>query len=301
MVGQALMRRLAKEDCEVVTVERQSVDLRRQEATEAWINDMRPDVIFLAAATVGGIFANNSYPATFLYENLIIAVNVIEAARCARVEKLIFLGSSCVYPKYAPQPIHEEALLTGPLEPTNEWYALAKIAGLKMSAAYRRQYGCDFISVQPTNLYGPGDNYHPEHSHVPAALIRRFHEAKVRGDSAVTVWGTGTPRREFLFVDDLADACVFLMQHYSKEEPINIGTGKDVTIAEFARLVAYTTGYEGEVIFDHSKPDGTPRKVLNVSRMEALGWRARTTLNEGLQYTYEAFLMAKRVRGSTAY
>jgi GDP-L-fucose synthase len=290
MVGQALVRRLAQEGCEIVTVDRQSVDLRRQEATEAWIGDIRPDAIFLAAATVGGILANSSYPASFLYDNLMIAANVMEAARAARVEKLMSLGSSCIYPKYAPQPIPEEALLTGPLEPTNEWYALAKIAGLKLGAAYRRQYGCDFISVQPTNLYGPGDNFHPQHSHVPAALLQRFHEAKVRQLRSVTVWGTGRPRREFLFVDDLADACVFIMKHYSQEEPVNIGTGKDTTIADFARLIAATVGYKGEIIFDSSKPDGTPRKVVDVSRLTRLGWSAKTSLEEGLQQFYQAFL-----------
>lgn len=293
MVGQALVRRLAHESCRIVTVDRRSVDLRRQEATEACVGDLRPDVIFLTAGTVGGILANDTYPATFLYDNLMIAANVIESARRARVGKLMFLGSSCIYPKHAPQPIREEALLTGPLEPTNQWYALAKIAGLKMSAAYRRQYGCDFISVQPSNLYGPGDNFHPEHSHVPAALIRRFHEAKMRGLRSVAVWGSGTPRREFLFVDDLADACVFLMKSYSSEEPVNIGTGEDVTIAEFARLVADAIAYEGEIVFDKSKPDGTPRKVLDVSRLTQLGWRAQTSLKKGLRSSYQAFLEAE--------
>jgi GDP-L-fucose synthase len=298
MVGQALVRRLAAEHCEILTIDRASVDLRRQEATEAWLNHAGPHAVFLAAATVGGILANSSYPATFLYNNLMMAANVIEAARQAGVEKLMFLGSSCIYPKLAPQPIREEALLSGPLEPTNEWYALAKIAGLKLSAAYRRQYGCDFISAQPTNLYGPGDNFHPEHGHVPAALIRRFHEAKVGGLRSVSVWGSGTPRREFLFVDDLADACVFLMQHYSHEKPINIGTGEDLTIADFASLVADVVGYDGKIILDRSKPDGTPRKVLDVSRLTELGWHAQTPLRQGLQRTYEAFLVAEATTGA---
>ena len=245
------------------------------------MNHARPQAVFLAAATVGGIFANSSYPATFLYDNLMMAANVIEASRQVGVGKLMFLGSSCIYPKFAPQPIREEVLLSGPLEPTNEWYALAKIAGLKLCAAYRRQFGCDFISVQPTNLYGPGDNFHPEHSHVPAALIRRFHEAKIEGRPSVSVWGTGTPYREFLFVDDLADACVFVMQHYSAEEPVNIGTGEDLTISDFARLVADVLGYKGKIVFDQSKPDGTPRKVLDVSRLAELGWQSQTAAQKG--------------------
>jgi GDP-L-fucose synthase len=298
MVGQALLRRLAREQCDLLTIDRASADLRRQEPTEAWVGKTRPHAVFLAAATVGGILANNSYPGSFLYDNLLIAANIIEAARLTGVEKLIFLGSSCIYPKLAPQPIREASLLMGPLEPTNEWYAIAKIAGLKLCAAYRRQYGCDFISVQPTNLYGPGDNFHPEHSHVPAALIRRFHEAKVRKASSVSVWGTGTPRREFLFVDDLADACLFLMQHYSHEDPINIGTGKDITIAEFAHLIAEVVGYNGRMIFDRSKPEGMPRKVLDITRLTELRWRAKTPLREGLARTYDFFLRAEATTGA---
>jgi len=298
MVGQALIRRLAVEHCEILTIDRASVDLRRQEATEAWISQVRPHAVFVAAATVGGISANSLYPATFLYDNLMIAANVIEASQQANVEKLMFLGSSCIYPKFASQPIREEALLSGALEPTNEWYALAKIAGLKLCAAYRRQFGCNFISVQPTNLYGPGDNFHPEHSHVPAALIRRFHEAKIEGRPSVSVWGTGTPYREFLFVDDLADACVFLMQHYFDEEAINIGTGEDLTIGDFARLVADVVGYEGTMVFDESKPDGTPRKVLDITRLSELGWKARTSLRKGLERSYQAFLAAEAKSGA---
>ena len=297
MVGQALLRRLAAEGCEILAIDRASVDLRRQDATQAWINYARPQAIILAAATVGGIFANTSYPATFLFDNLMMAANVIEASRQAGVGKLMFLGSSCIYPKFAPQPIREEALLSGPLEPTNEWYALAKIIGLKLCAAYRRQFGCDFISVQPTNLYGPGDNFHPEHSHVPAALIRRFHEAKIERRPSVSVWGTGAPYREFLFVDDLADACVFVMQHYSAEEPVNIGTGEDMTIGDFARLVADIVGYKGTIVFDKSKPDGTPRKVLDVSRLAELGWQSRTPLIKGLEHTYQAFLETEEWTG----
>lgn len=293
MVGQALVRRLAAAHCEILTVDRASVDLRRQEAIEAWMSDARPHAVFLAAAKVGGILANSSFPAAFLYDNLMVAANIIEASRQVDVEKLMFLGSSCIYPKFAPQPIREEALLSGPLEPTNEWYAVAKIAGLKLCAAYRRQFGCDFISVQPTNLYGPGDNFHPEHSHVPAALIRRFHEAKIEGHPSVSVWGSGTPRREFLFVDDLADACMFVMQHYSADQPLNIGTGEDLTIRDFASLVAEVLGYEGKIVFDKSKPDGTPRKVLDVSRLADLGWHSQTPLRQGLERTYRAFLEAE--------
>jgi GDP-L-fucose synthase len=298
MVGRALVRRLASERCEILTIDRASVDLRRQDATDAWMNHARPQAVFIAAATVGGIFANSSYPAAFLYDNLMIAANVIEASRQMGVGKLMYLGSSCIYPKFAPQPIREEALLSGPLEPTNEWYALAKIAGLKLCVAYRRQFGCDFISVQPTNLYGPGDNFHPEHSHVPAALIRRFHEAKIEARPSVSVWGSGIPRREFLFVDDLADACLFVMKHYSADEPLNIGTGEDLTISDFARLVADVLNYKGKIVFDQSKPDGTPRKVLDVSRLAELGWQSQMPLREGLECTYRAFLEAEERTGA---
>jgi len=256
----------------------------------AWLGANKPDVVVLAAAKVGGIAANNSLPADFLYDNLMIETAVIGGAFEAGVSKLLFLGSSCIYPKLAPQPIPEEALLTGPLEPTNEWYAIAKIAGLKLCQAYRRQHGADFISAMPTNLYGPGDNYDPEHSHVPAALIRRMDEAKRARSAEVVVWGTGRPLREFLYVEDLADACVHLLKHYSDETPINVGSGQEVSIADFARQVAKTVGYEGELSFDPSRPDGTPRKLVDVSRLKALGWSASTSLDEGLALTYADYL-----------
>jgi GDP-L-fucose synthase len=290
MVGSAIVRRLAGEGCEVLTVGRTQVDLRRQQPTEDWMKAQRPDVVVIAAATVGGILANWSRPAEFLYDNLAIEANLIQAAHQLGVAKLLFLGSSCIYPKLAPQPLREDSMLTGTLEPTNEPYAIAKIAGIKMVEAYRSQYGADFINVMPTNLYGPGDNYHPEYSHVVAALIHRFHEAKVNGVKDVVVWGTGTPRREFLYVDDLADACVHLMKTYSSEELVNIGTGEDITIAEFARLVAKTVGYGGTLSFDPSRPDGTPRKLLDVSRLAKLGWRARTSLEDGMRLAYRAYL-----------
>jgi GDP-L-fucose synthase len=256
---------------------------------EAWIERARPDAVFVAAAKVGGIKANDSLPAEFLYDNLAIEIAVIHSAYKAGVKKLLFLGSTCVYPKMAPQPMPESALLSGPLEPTNEWYAIAKIAGIKLCEAYRRQYGADFISVMPTNLYGRGDNYHPDHSHVPAALIRRMHEAKLKNAPSVTIWGTGTPRREFLFADDLADACVFLMQRYSGEEMVNIGIGEDMTIAEFARTVADVVGFTGELVYDTSRPDGTPRKLVDTTKLKALGWQAKTPLREGLVKAYEDF------------
>lgn len=290
MVGAALARRLAREDVKLVTVERRELDLCNQAAVFDWFAKARPQVIFLAAAKVGGIVANNTLRAEFIYDNIAIAANVIHAAHVSRAEKLMFLGSSCIYPKLAPQPLREETVLTGPLEPTNEPYAIAKIAGIKMAEAYRSQYGSDFISVMPTNLYGPGDNYHPELSHVVAALIRRFHEAKVAGAKSVVVWGTGTPRREFLYVDDMADACVHLMKSYSGPDLINIGTGEDIAIAEFARVVAGIVGYRGEISFDTSRPDGTPRKLLDIGRLEQLGWHATTSLHDGLKRSYEAYL-----------
>jgi len=290
MVGAALVRRLAQENVELLTAGRSEVDLRDQAAVSNWFANKRPQVVFLAAAKVGGIVANNTLRAEFIYDNLIIATNVIHAAHAAGAEKLMFLGSSCIYPKLAPQPLREDCMLTGPLEPTNEPYAIAKIAGIKMVEAYRRQYGSDFINVMPTNLYGPGDNYHPEYSHVVAALIRRFHEAKLSGASNVVVWGTGTPRREFLYVDDMADACIHLMKTYSSDELVNIGTGEDITIAEFARVVAASVGYSGEISFDRSRPDGTPRKLLDVSRLAKLGWRARTSLEDGIRLAYRAYL-----------
>ena len=290
MVGAALMRRLAQEDVELLTVKRSEVDLRDQAAVNSWFAGKRPQAVFLAAAKVGGIAANDALRGEFLYDNLMIAANVIHAAHVNGVEKLMFLGSSCIYPKLAPQPLREDSMLTGPLEPTNEPYAIAKIAGIKLVEAYRNQFGSDFINVMPTNLYGPGDNYHPEYSHVVAALIRRFHEAKVSGVANVVVWGTGTPRREFLYVDDLADACIRLMKTYSSSELVNIGTGKDITIAEFARVVAATVGYAGEISFDPSRPDGTPRKLLDVSRLAKQGWRASTSLEDGIKLAYQAFL-----------
>ncbi len=290
MVGSALVRRLAREDVEILTVQRSEVDLLDQAATNRWFASVRPQVVFHAAAKVGGIVANNTLRAEFIYENLLIATNVIHAAHVHGVEKLLFLGSSCIYPKLAPQPLREDSLLTDTLEPTNEPYAIAKIAGVKMAEAYRSQYGSDFISIMPTNLYGPGDNYHPEYSHVVAALIRRFHEAKETGAREVVVWGTGTPRREFLYVDDMADASIHLIKTYSDGSLINVGTGEDISIADFARVVARTVGYTGEIVFDPSKPDGTPRKLLDVSKLAKIGWRASTSLDEGIRLAYQAYL-----------
>jgi GDP-L-fucose synthase len=290
MVGSALVRRLARENVKVLTATRAEVDLCDQSAVHRWFAANRPQVVFHAAAKVGGIVANNTLRAEFIYENLVIATNVIHAAHENGAQKLMFLGSSCIYPKLAPQPLREDSLLTGPLEPTNEPYAIAKIAGVKLVEAYRSQYGSDFINVMPTNLYGPGDNYHPEYSHVVAALIRRFHEAREANAPSVAVWGTGAPRREFLYVDDMADACIHLMRNYSGEGLINIGTGEDITIAEFARVVARTVGYQGEITFDTSKPDGTPRKLLDVGRLASLGWKATTSLEDGIALAYQAFL-----------
>lgn len=289
MVGSAVVRRLQTEDCEILTVGREVLDLRDQAATKAFFDRNRPDVVVLAAAKVGGILANDTYPADFLYDNLVIETNVIGAAFQAGVRKLLFLGSSCIYPKFAPQPIPEDALLTGALEPTNEWYALAKIAGIKLCDAYRKQYGADFISAMPSNLYGPGDNFDLRTSHVLPALMRKAHEAKLAGARSLEVWGTGTPRREFLYVDDLADALVFLLKHYSEPGHINVGTGEDVTIRELAELICRTVGFEGELVFDSSKPDGTPRKLMDVGKLSAMGWRARTSLPEGVAKTYQAF------------
>jgi GDP-L-fucose synthase len=294
MVGAALVRRLAQEDVELLTAGRSELDLRDQVAVTRWFAGNRPQAVFLAAAKVGGIVANDTLRGEFLYDNLLIAANVIHAAHANGAEKLMFLGSSCIYPRLAPQPLREDSMLTGPLEPTNEPYAIAKIAGIKMVETYRSQYGADFINVMPTNLYGPGDNYHPEYSHVVAALIRRFHEAKASGAPDVVVWGTGTPRREFLYVDDLADACIHLMKTYSSGELVNIGTGEDITIAEFARVVAAIVGYTGEIRFDPSRPDGTPRKWLDVSRLARLGWRARTSLEDGIKLAYAAYLKERR-------
>ena len=294
MVGGALVRRLAQEDVELLTAPRRELDLRDQAAVFDWFACNTPQVVFMAAAKVGGIVANNTLRAEFLYDNLAIAANVIEAARRYHVEKLMFLGSSCIYPKFAPQPLREESILTGPLEPTNETYAIAKIAGIKMVETYRTQYGCDYINVMPTNLYGPGDNYHPEYSHVVAALIRRFHEAKLSGSPNVVVWGTGAPRREFLYVDDMADACVHLMKAYSALEMVNIGVGVDITIADFAHLVATAVGYKGAISYDTSRPDGTPQKLLDVSRLTSLGWRAHTSLEQGLGLAYQSYLSEQK-------
>jgi GDP-L-fucose synthase len=290
MVGSAIARRLETEGCEILTAARQQLDLTRQAETEDWMAVARPHAVFLAAGRVGGIHANDSYPADFIYDNLAIEANIIHAAYKIGVEKLLFLGSSCIYPRAAAQPMTESALLTGPLEPTNEWYAIAKIAGIKLCQAYRRQHRRDFISAMPTNLYGPGDNFHPQNSHVPAALLRRFHEAKAARAGEVTVWGTGTPRREFMFVEDAADACVHLMKHYSGEAHVNVGTGSDVSIAEFAQLVRTTVGFEGRITFDTGRPDGAPRKVMDVSALEALGWTAPTGLAQGLGRYYAWFL-----------
>ena len=289
MVGSSIVRRLASENCEVLTVEKKEIDLTRQKEVEEWLALNQPDVIFLAAAKVGGIKANDTLPAEFLYDNLMIETNIINAAYKIDIEKLLFLGSSCIYPRDASQPMSENTLLTGPLEKTNEWYAVAKIAGIKLCQAYRVQYGSDFISAMPSNLYGPGDNFHPEYSHVPAALIKRFHEAKIAGSSVVTVWGTGTPKREFLHVDDLADACIFLMKHYSDFSHINVGTGTDITIRDFAEVIKRVVDYEGDIIFDTSRPDGTPRKVLDVSKLNRLGWQAQISLEEGLENYYAWF------------
>lgn len=287
LVGGAIVRRLEEEECELLCADSKSLDLRRQADVDAWVKANKPDAVFVAAARVGGILANDSYPAEFLYDNLMIEANIVEASYRAGVEKLLFLGSSCIYPKFADQPIAEDALLTGALEPTNEWYAIAKIAGLKLCEAYRRQYGCDFISAMPTNLYGPGDNFDLETSHVIPALIAKAHDAKINRAPNLTIWGTGAPRREFLYVDDLADGLVFLMKHYSDAQHVNVGTGEDVSILELAELVCTTVGFEGDIIRDESKPDGTPRKLLDVESLKGLGWKARTSLIEGLKTTYD--------------
>ena len=290
MVGSALVRRLAREGCHVLTATRAELDLTRQADVEAWIAKERPDAVFLAAAKVGGILANDSFPADFLYDNLILEANIIHAAHTVGVEKLLFLGSSCIYPKFADQPIVEEALLTGALEPTNEWYAIAKIAGIKLCQAYRRQHGRDFISAMPTNLYGPGDNFDLASSHVMPALIRKAHEAKVAHKPEITVWGTGTPRREFLHVDDCADACVHLMKTYSDDGHINVGSGEDITILDLTRLVCRIVGYDGAIVHDLTKPDGTPRKLMSADKLRALGWTPTIGLEDGVADAYRAFL-----------
>lgn len=291
LVGSAIVRRFQELGFHnLLQPTRQELDLTCQSATSAWFRENRPDYVFLAAAKVGGILANSTYPADFIRENLLIQTNVISGAFESKTKKLVFLGSSCIYPKFAPQPIQESALLTGPLEPTNQWYAIAKISGLMMCQAYRRQYGFNAISVMPTNLYGPGDNFDLVNSHVLPALIRKFHTAKVNDEPSVMVWGTGTPRREFLHVDDLADAVIFLANHYDDEELVNVGPGYDVTIAELAEMVKEIVGYQGTILFDESKPDGTPRKLMDSSRLSSLGWKPKRDLREGLQSTYEWFL-----------
>ena len=290
MVGSAIQRKLEKEGyTNLLTADSKQLDLRSQAETEAFFYKEKPDYVFVAAAKVGGIVANNTYRAEFLYDNLMIEANVIHAAWKFGVEKLMFLGSSCIYPKMAPQPLKEEYLLTGLLEPTNEPYAIAKIAGIKLCDAYRAQYGCNFVSVMPTNLYGPNDNYHPQNSHVLPAMIRRFHEARQEGLQSVSIWGTGTPLREFLHTDDLADACFFLMQHYNEPGFVNIGTGVDLSILELAELVAKITGYEGQILTDPSKPDGTPRKLMDVSKLNGMGWKAKIGLEEGIRSVYDSW------------
>jgi GDP-L-fucose synthase len=291
MVGSALMRKLQSEGfTNFVTRTSAELDLRDQQAVAALFEQEKPEYVFLAAAKVGGIVANNTYRAEFLYDNLQIQNNIINSAHLNNVKKLMFLGSSCIYPKLAPQPLHEDALLTGLLEPTNEPYAIAKIAGIKMCDAYRAQYGCDYISVMPTNLYGYNDNYHPQNSHVLPALIRRFHEAKEQNAPSVTIWGSGSPLREFLFADDLAEACYYLMQNFSEAGFINIGSGKEITIKDLALLIKGIVGYEGELTFDATKPDGTPRKLMDVSKLAALGWTYKTELNDGIVLAYKDFL-----------
>lgn len=290
MVGSAIIRRLATENpSDILTAPSKDLDLRNQAATRAWVNENKPDAVFMAAAKVGGIHANNTYPAQFLYDNLMMASNVIDASYKADVEKLLFLGSSCIYPKMAPQPISEDSLMTGPLEQTNAPYAVAKIAGIYLCETYRREYGADFISAMPTNLYGPGDNYHPENSHVIPALIRRAHEAKLSGAESLSVWGSGTPRREFLNADDCADALVHVMKNYSDAETINIGSGTDMTIAALARTICDVVGFEGELVFDTSKPDGTPRKLMSGAKLQAMNWAPEIGLREGLAAAYADF------------
>jgi GDP-L-fucose synthase len=290
MAGSAIVQRLQRENCEIVTASRSELDLLRQAEVHAWMTGKGIDAVFLAAAKVGGVLANSTRPAEFLYENLVIETNVIHAAKDAGVKKLLFLASSCIFPRMAEQPMREEALLTGPLEPTNEWYAIAKIAGVKMCQAYRRQYGCDFVSVMPTNLYGPGDRYDAEGGHVVAALLMKIHAAKMANSATVELWGSGTPRREFLFSEDLADACVFVMKNYSGEMCLNVGTGRDMTILELAESIARIVGWNGSFTFDRSKPDGMPRKVMDVSRLRDLGWSAPSDFETGMKEAYRWYV-----------
>ena len=296
MVGSACVRELAAQGCRIVTSPRERVDLRRQSEVEAFMAEARPDAVVVAAARVGGILANDSYPADFLYDNLMIETNLIEAAHRAGVGRLLFLGSSCIYPRDAPQPITEDALLTGPLEPTNQWYAVAKIAGIKLCQAYRRQHGRDYISAMPCNLYGPGDYFHPERSHVIPALLQRFHHAARNGDDTVVCWGSGQPKREFMHVDDLAVACAYLLRHYSGESHINVGTGGDITIAELATTIARVTGFTGRIVWDTTKPDGAMHKRMDVSRLMAMGWQPRVGFADGLANTYRWFLEQQTLR-----
>lgn len=289
MVGSAIARRLASENCDVLTADRAELDLTDQRGVLGWMHNNRPQLVVLAAARVGGIHANNTQPVDFLRDNLLIETAIFTGAESVGVEKLLFLGSSCIYPKHASQPIKEEALLTGALEPTNEWYAISKIAGIKLAQAYRQQFGCDFISAMPTNLYGPGDNYDPLGSHVLPALIRKVHEAKQSG-SPVTVWGSGSPLREFLYVEDLADACLHLIQHYSDSLHINVGSGEEISILELTRLVMEVLGHDGEIVMDPSKPDGTPRKLMDSGRLKAMGWSPKVSLRDGIAKAYAAFL-----------
>ncbi|WP_055391566.1 GDP-L-fucose synthase family protein [Roseibium album] len=286
MVGSALVRRLQCEQCDILTVGRNDVDLRRQGEVEVWMAEAKPDVVFLAAARVGGILANSSQPVDFLYENLMIEANLIHASYQTSVKKLVFLGSTCIYPKLAPQPISEDSLLTGPLEPTNEWYAIAKIAGIKLCQAYRAQHGCDYISIQPTNLYGPGDNYDLQSSHVLPALLRKAHDARCRGSEAMEVWGSGEPLREFLHVDDLADAVVHLARTYSGPKPVNVGSGEEISIRSLAELICEIVGFTGNLVFDDSKPDGVPRKLADTSFLHALGWDRARSIRDGIAQTY---------------
>lgn len=290
MAGSAIVRRLEREGCDILTVPRGELDLKDQTATRAWFARMRPEAVFVAAAKVGGILANDTFPADFLYDNLMIEANVIEAAHRCDVEKLLFLGSSCIYPKHALQPMAEDALLSGSLEPTNEWYAIAKIAGIKLAQAYRRQHGRDFISAMPTNLYGPGDNFNLQTSHVLPALLRKAHEARLQEAECLEIWGTGLPRREFLHVDDLADACIFLMTHCSDHEHVNVGFGEDIAIRDLALLISEIVGFAGEIKQDRSKPDGAPRKLLNIDKLADLGWGPSIGLPEGIAATYRWYL-----------
>ncbi len=296
MVGSATVRRLARENCDVLTADHSALELRDQSAVSAWINQNKPDVVVLAAATVGGILANSTRPAEFIYDNLAIETNIINASYQNDVEKLLFLGSACIYPREAAQPMNEEALLTGPLEPTNEWYAIAKIAGIKLCEAYRKQYGCDYISAQPNNLYGPGDNFDLQSSHVIPALMVKAHIAKLAGAKSMEIWGTGSAMREFLHVDDLADALVHLLHHYSGDIHINIGTGEEISVRDLATTIAGVVGFEGDLAFDTSKPDGAPRKLLDAARMQALDWTSAITLSDGLASTYDWYL--KNIAGA---